>query len=61
MNTDYVTNRWTHNFGRYVMVTLAYRFNSMSGGAGGSPGGGGFRGGPGGGGGGWQGGPPRRF
>ena len=75
MNTDYVTNRWTHNFGRYVMVTLAYRFNSMSGGNGGGggfrggpgggpggPGGGGFRGGPGGGGG-WQGGggPPRRF
>ena len=72
MNTDYVTNRWTHNFGRYVMLTLAYRFNSMSGGSGGGRGGGeGFRGGPGGPGGGWQGGgpggwqggggPPRRF
>ena len=49
MSTDYVTNRWTHNFGRYVMVTLAYRFNSMRGGNGGGPGGrpGGF-GGPGG-------------
>ena len=49
MSTDYVNNRWTHNFGRYVMVTLAYRFNSMRG-NGGGPGGrpGGF-GGPGGG------------
>ena len=55
MNTDYVSNRWTHNFGRYVMLTLAYRFNSMSG-----AGGGGGQRGPGGpGDGGWQGG--RRF
>ena len=61
MTDDYVNNRWTHNFGRYVMVTLAYRFNSMGGGNGGGrgpggpggPGGGGWRGG---GGGGWRGG-----
>jgi hypothetical protein len=52
MNTDYFSNRWTHNFGRYVMLTLAYRFNSMSG-----AGGGGGQRGPGDGG--WQGG--RRF
>lgn len=49
MTDDYVNNRWTHNFGRYVMVTLAYRFNSMGGNGGdgrgpGGPGGpGGFR------------------
>ena len=52
MNTDYVSNRWTHNFGRYVMLTLAYRFNSMSGAGGGGgqrgPGGPGGFGGPGG-------------
>jgi hypothetical protein len=54
MSTDYVNNRWTHNFGRYVMVTLAYRFNSMRGngggpgGPGGRPGGFGGPGGPGG-------------
>ena len=50
MTSDYVNNSWTHNFGRYVMVTLAYRFNSMAGNGGGGrgPGGGGF-GGPGGG------------
>ena len=60
MNDDYVNNRWTHNFGRYFMVTLAYRFNSMRGGSGGGPGGrpGGF-GGPGGGG--FGGPPPTRF
>ena len=27
MTDDYVSNRWTHNFGRYFMVTLAYTFN----------------------------------
>ena len=31
MNSNYVTNSWRHNFGRYVMFTLAYRFNSMKG------------------------------
>ena len=64
MTSDYVNNSWTHNFGRYVMVTLAYRFNSMGGGNGGGrgPGGGGF-GGPGGGRGGFggPGGGPGRF
>jgi len=54
MTGDYVNNRWTHNFGRYVMVTLAYRFNSMGGD------GGRGQGGPGGGRGGY-GGPPGRF
>ena len=53
---DYVNNRWTHNFGRYVMVTLAYRFNSMAGNGGGGRGG---FGGPGGGFGGPGGGPGR--
>ena len=64
MTSDYVNNSWTHNFGRYVMVTLAYRFNSMAGNGGGGrgPGGGGF-GGPGGGRGGFggPGGGPGRF
>ncbi|MBQ6044413.1 MAG: TonB-dependent receptor [Bacteroidales bacterium] len=64
MTSDYINNSWTHNFGRYVMVTLAYRFNSMAGNGGGGrgPGGGGF-GGPGGGRGGFggPGGGPGRF
>ena len=62
MSNDFVTNRWTHNFGRYVLVTLAYRFNSMRGGSGGGPGGrsGGF-GGPGGPGGFGGGGVPARM
>ena len=64
MTSDYVNNSWTHKFGRYVMVTLAYRFNSMAGNGGGGrgPGGGGF-GGPGGGRGGFggPGGGPGRF
>lgn len=60
MTDDYVNNRWTHNFGRYVMVTLAYRFNSM-GGNGGGNGGGRGPGGPGGGGFGGPGGGPGRF
>ncbi len=61
MTDDYVNNRWTHNFGRYVMVTLAYRFNSMGGNGGG--GGGRGPGGPGGPGGfgGPRGGGPGRF
>ncbi len=58
MTDDYVNNRWTHNFGRYVMVTLAYRFNSMGGNGGGGggrgPGGPGGFGGP-------RGGGPGRF
>ena len=41
MASDFVRNSWTHNFGRYVMFTVAYRFNSMSG----RGGGGGDRGG----------------
>ena len=48
MTDDYVNNRWTHNFGRYVMLTLAYRFNSMGGGNGNGGGGGRGPGGPGG-------------
>ena len=61
MTDDYVNNRWTHNFGRYVMLTLAYRFNSMAGNGGG--GGGRGPGGPGGPGGfgGPRGGGPGRF
>ena len=61
MTDDYVNNRWTHNFGRYVMLTLAYRFNSMGGNGGG--GGGRGPGGPGGPGGfgGPRGGGPGRF
>ena len=59
MTDDYVNNRWTHNFGRYVMLTLAYRFNSMGGNGGG--GGGRGPGGPGGGFGGPGGGGPGRF
>ena len=35
MNSNYVTNTWKHNFGRYVIFTLAYRFNSMKGQGGG--------------------------
>ena len=34
MNANYVRNTWDHQFGRYVMLTLAYRFNQ-----GGAPGG----------------------
>ncbi len=49
MNSNFITNRWVHNFGRYVMFRFTYSFNSMPGtrgvrGPGGS--GGGF-GGPG--------------
>jgi len=31
MNSNYITNNWSHNFGRYVFFTFAYRFNSMKG------------------------------
>lgn len=50
MAAEYVNNRWSHNFGRYVMFTFAYRFNKMGQGMrGGGPGGfGGPGGGPGG-------------
>lgn len=41
MTSDYVTNSWKHNFGRYVLFTFAYRFNS-AGGSGGGMGMGGF-------------------
>jgi hypothetical protein len=58
MGSDFVRYSWTHNFGRYILFTLAYRFNSMGGGNGGGgfrgPGGGGFRGPGGGGGGGFR-------
>jgi len=52
MDSDYVAYNWQHNFGRYVMFTLTYRFNSMRRNRGGNNGGnrGGFNG-PGGGGG----------
>ncbi len=44
MNANYVRNTWNHQFGRYVMLTLAYRFNQGGGGRGmGGPGGGGPR------------------
>ena len=53
-HADYVANSWNHSFGRYVMLTLAYRFNRLGnqGGGPGGPGGGkrgGGQGGPGGG------------
>lgn len=32
MSQDYVLNRWTHNFGRYVMLRFTYQFMSMGGG-----------------------------
>lgn len=28
---DYVTNSWTHNFGRYVLLRYNYRFNQLGG------------------------------
>ncbi|MCF0176515.1 MAG: TonB-dependent receptor [Bacteroidales bacterium] len=48
-NVDFVSNSWVHNFGRYVMFTLTYRFTSMGkGGSGFGPGmGGPGMGGPG--------------
>ena len=30
MQSNYISNSWRHSFGRHVMFTLAYRFNSMS-------------------------------
>lgn len=30
MTADYVTNSWTKNFGRYLLFTFAYRFNTMN-------------------------------
>ena len=53
-HADYVANSWNHSFGRYVMLTLAYRFSRLGnqGGGPGGPGGGmrgGGQGGPGGG------------
>ena len=39
MTADYITNRRVHQFGRYVMFRLAYRFNSFRG-SGGRPQGG---------------------
>lgn len=50
MAAEYVRNTWNHNFGRYVMFTLAYRFNKMGqrggfGGRGAAFQGGGFQGG----------------
>jgi len=50
---NYVLNRWTHNFGRYVMFNLSYSFNTRRGG---NSSGGGNRGGFGGPGGGMPGG-----
>ncbi len=34
MTSNYITNRWVHNFGRYVMFSLSYRFNSLRKGSG---------------------------
>jgi hypothetical protein len=31
MTADYITNRRVHQFGRYVMFRLSYRFNSLRG------------------------------
>lgn len=48
MNSNYITNSWRHNFGRYVMFKLNYRFTTAKGGRGGMgrmTGGGGFPGG----------------
>ena len=56
MSNDYITNSWNHNFGRYVLFTIAYRFNRLGKGSG-NLGMGGMMGGPGGGRGGMEGGP----
>ena len=37
MSSNYITNKWVHQFGRYVMFSLSYRFNSMRKGAGSKP------------------------
>ena len=44
MAAEYVSNTWSHNFGRYVMFTFAYRFNRMGQGGGPRGGHGGFGG-----------------
>lgn len=44
MAAEYVSNTWSHNFGRYVMFTFAYRFNKMGQGGGPRGGHGGFGG-----------------
>ncbi len=48
MGSNFVRYNWTHNFGRNILFTFAYRFNSMGGNGGGDRGQGGGRG-PGGG------------
>lgn len=30
MSNDYITNRWSHNFGRYILFSISYSFNSLS-------------------------------
>ena len=35
MGSDFVRYSWTHNFGRHILFTFAYRFNSMGGATGG--------------------------
>ena len=30
MNSNYINNRWVHNFGRYVLFSVSYRFNRFS-------------------------------
>ena len=47
MMGDYVTNSWNHNFGRYVLFTVAYRFNRLGKGSGNLGMGGMMGGGPG--------------
>lgn len=37
MSSNYITNKWVHQFGRYVMFSLSYRFNSMRKGSGSKP------------------------
>ena len=32
MGSNFVRYNWAHNFGRYILFTFAYRFNSLSGG-----------------------------
>ena len=56
MGSDFVRYSWNHNFGRYILFTFAYRFNSMGGNGGGGDnrGGGGNWNRGGGGGGGWN-------
>lgn len=30
MNSNYINNRWVHNFGRYVLFSVSYHFNRFS-------------------------------